>query len=56
MVSPAITPVKVSEYIRCFSATTEYEEARTNDYYEPWVSYTKESQEIHYNKPKQTND
>ena len=36
--------------IHLFSSTTEYENMRTNDYKEPWVSYTLQDKEVNFNK------
>ena len=37
--------------IRLFETTSAYTEARENDYIEPWVSYTREDEDVNYNKP-----
>lgn len=36
--------------IHLFSSTTEYEDIRTNNYEEPWVSYTLQDKEVNFNK------
>ena len=39
-------------YIHLFDTANGYEESRNNNYYEPWLSYTKENAAINYNKSK----
>lgn len=38
-------------YIHLFQTVNEFNSAFTNNYVEPWVSYTKESSAVTYNKP-----
>ena len=40
---------EIKEYIRYFETENDYYEARSNDYYEPWVSYTEEVKRVNYN-------
>ena len=37
-------------YLHLFDTETEYQDKRSNDYYEPWVSYTEEAERTDYNK------
>lgn len=44
------------DYIHHFGTVNEYNTERTNNYYEPWVSYTDENEEVNYNKEEQTQE
>jgi hypothetical protein len=44
----------MGRYIHYFETETEFNEARTNNYVEPWVSYTEEVGVVAYNKPDYT--
>ena len=39
------------KYLHLYEAQSEFESAYTNNYVEPWVSYTEENEEVNYNKP-----
>ena len=38
------------KYIKLFNTVSAYTESRNNDYFEPWLSYTEENDEVNYNK------
>lgn len=38
------------EYIRYFKTESSYQDKRTHDYQEPWLSYTAASGRVDYNK------
>lgn len=40
----------MAQYLHLFETEAEYNTARANDYEEPWVSYTEETEEVNYNK------
>ena len=39
-------------YVHRFQTENDYSEKRTNGYYEPWLSFTDDVEETHYNKSK----
>ena len=39
-------------YVHRFQTENDYSEKRTNGYYEPWLSFTEDVEETHYNKTK----
>ena len=41
----------MERYIHLFETEAEFNEARQNNYYEPWVSYTEASERVDYNEP-----
>ena len=43
-------PQDVDNWIRLFQTQNQYGSARTDDYYEPWVSYTEATSAVSYNK------
>ena len=44
----------MERYIHLFETEAEFNEARQNNYLEPWVSYTETSERVDYNKPDYT--
>ena len=38
------------KYVHLFETDAQYQQKRNNDYNEPWVSYTEETDEVNYNK------
>ena len=40
----------MSKWFHRFNEETDYNVARNNDYYEPWVSYTEDVERVNYNK------
>ena len=38
------------KYVKLFNTLSAYTETRNNDYFEPWLSYTRENEEVNYNK------
>ena len=40
----------MNDHIHLFATETEFTSAYTNDYREPWVSYTMETSGLSYNK------
>lgn len=42
----------MAKYIHIFNTTQEFENAYDGDkYIEPWVSYTRENEQVYYNHP-----
>ena len=40
----------MAEYIRYYLSAATYSDDRLNNYFEPWVSYTEETDSLAYNK------
>ena len=38
------------KYIHYFETEQEYNDKRTNDYYEPWIGYIESNDSVSYNK------
>lgn len=49
---PVLTNFMRKRYIHYFKTEQEYNDKRTNDYYEPWVGYTESNNHKSYNKTK----
>lgn len=39
------------EYLHLFETNNEFQNNYDNNYIKPWISYTKETRQVHYNKP-----